>query len=82
MVIFSWTRTHQYGELVAMKLSDYLAQDGVSVSGLAEALGVTPQAIYRWADGTRQPRSKTLKALVAATGGKVQPNDLYQQAAA
>ena len=65
-----------------MKLSDYLAQDGVSIFALAEMVGVTPQAIYRWADGSRRPRAGALEKLVVATKGQVQPNDFYQHASA
>lgn len=54
-----------------MKLADYLAQEGLSPSRLAERLGVPPSTITRILKGDRIPRLDTIAKITEATEGRV-----------
>jgi predicted transcriptional regulator len=59
-----------------MKLADYLAQEGLSEAAFAERIGVTQAAVNRYKKD-RVPEPEPMRAIVAATGGAVQPNDFF-----
>lgn len=57
-----------------MNLAKYLETNGVTQDALAVRLGVTQSAISQWMR-SRVPAERVL-AVVAATGGAVQPHEL------
>lgn len=61
-----------------MKLSDYLTDRGMTVAEFATRVGVTPEAVRMWNSGNRQPNSSTMRKILKATGGRVQPNDFFE----
>jgi len=44
-------------------LRDHMEREGMSMSGLARALGVAPTSVYRWLLGMAIPRHKHIQAL-------------------
>ncbi len=63
-----------------MKLADYLKHRG-DASKLARAVGVKPQSVYRWRDGTSRPTHKgLLEKIFMATRGKVTALDFFGRA--
>jgi transcriptional regulator with XRE-family HTH domain len=61
---------------MTMTLKDWLKGSGKRLNEVAEELGVARQTLARWRDGA-VPRKSRMDALVAYTGGAVQPNDFY-----
>lgn len=61
-----------------MNLKDYCHRDPSRSLAIAEACGVTPQAVRHWSNGTRRPPCdlESVKAIEAATGGEVTRHDL------
>lgn len=59
-----------------MQLRDYIAQGGISAAELASRLGVTREAIRRYATGERMPRRDMIRQIVEITGGQVTADDL------
>lgn len=51
-----------------MTLGALMAERGVDRKTLAEAIGVSVPAVYRWADGTAWPSLDKLPALAAVLG--------------
>lgn len=64
-----------------MKLSFYLAETGLTYEKFAELLGSSPFTVGKWARGQRMPRPAQMKAIAAATQGKVTANDFIAQEA-
>lgn len=62
----------------AMTLQEYLDESGVSRGQLAELLGVSEVTVHRYLKKGTIPNAHVMPKVVAATGGKVQPNDFYQ----
>ena len=62
-----------------MKLSDYLEQHEISISAFAETIGTTHASVSRYASGDRCPNREAMRRIIEATGGKVQPNDFYDE---
>ncbi len=60
-----------------MKLAEYLKDSGLSLSAFAARAGVSEAAISRYVGGKRTPRPEIVRRIVLASGGRVQPNDLY-----
>ena len=60
-----------------MKLAEYLKDAGLSLSAFAARAGVSEAAISRYVGGKRTPRPEIVRRIVLASGGRVQPNDLY-----
>lgn len=60
-----------------MRLKIYLSLNGNSASKLAEEVGVAVSTITRAASGETLPNHATRKLILAATGGKVRPADLF-----
>ena len=58
-----------------MKLSEWLRQSGISVTKVAENLGVSRQTIYGWVNGDYLPRVKHLQRLYELSGGDVSLQD-------
>lgn len=63
--------------ILRMKLSDYLAKNGVSQHEFAAAIGVTPKAVDHWVNGLRTPRKEQMLLIVRNTLGAVTPNDFF-----
>ncbi|WP_416060913.1 helix-turn-helix domain-containing protein [Raoultella ornithinolytica] len=59
------TETHQ---IFAYRLNQAVADHGWNLSDIARRVGVTPQAVQKWAKGTSVPRGKKLKLLAEVTG--------------
>lgn len=64
-----------------MKLSDYLETNGISRSIFAQHVGVTTEAVRRYADCGRVPTPKVMSKILAATNGEVTANDFFRIAA-
>lgn len=60
-----------------MKLEAYLQLKKETPNAFAVRIGVPAHTIYRYIAG-RVPRPDIVAAVYKATGGKVQPNDLYE----
>ncbi len=65
-----------------MKLDLYLSETKTTKKALADAVGVTEEAVRLWCAGQRKPRQEQLDALLKATGGKVTANDFWHPQAA
>lgn len=65
-----------------MKLSEYLHHEKLTAREFADLIGVTSEAVRLYLAGRRVPRPKQMAAIFDATGGKVRPNDFFDQAAA
>ena len=57
-------------------IRDKLTRRGLTLVRLADAMGVTPGAVTRWANGMALPEAAKLPALAAALGCTV--DDLYR----
>lgn len=60
-----------------MKLKDYLKTKGISQKEFAREIDVSPQALGRYANGTRIPEPVSMSAIHDATDGWVTANDFY-----
>ena len=60
-----------------MTLSDYLRDHDLTAARFAEKIGVSQQAVQRYARGTRMPRPPIMARIEEATGGAVQAQDFY-----
>lgn len=60
-----------------MKLTDYLAQNGLSEADFAERLEVSPYTVKRYCEGSRVPDHRTIKRIALLTGCRVTPNDFH-----
>lgn len=58
-----------------MKLADYLTQNSIKRSEFAARIGVSPQTITGWCEGTFGISTKRAKAVFDETKGLVTPND-------
>jgi hypothetical protein len=65
-----------------MTIREYLKANKISPVAFAGMVGVTPQALYRYMAGDRQPRRWVVEQIILATHGKVQPSDLHVTQAA
>ena len=54
-----------------MTLRDYLKKHNISVAEFATTLGVAYENVFRWCDGSRKPRLKTMLKIVEITRGEV-----------
>ena len=62
-----------------MTLSEYLREHGLTAARFAEEIGVSQQAVQRYAQGLRVPRKAIMHRIEEATGGAVQAQDFYNQ---
>lgn len=51
-----------------MSLNDILKSKGISKSGLARSVGVSPSLVTRWVNGSRRPGWRTLDRLSSVLG--------------
>lgn len=62
-----------------MHLRDYLKEHGLTASAFAAKIGCSISTVTRAMRGEVVPEKATMEKIVAATGGKVQPNDFYEE---
>lgn len=60
-----------------MKLSAFLAGNGISDSDFAAQIGVERQAVHRYRFGKRVPTKAILERIFEETGGQVSANDFF-----
>ena len=60
-----------------MRLIDYLTRNEMTRTAFAQKAGLTVPTVSRTASGRTYPSLTTLRAIVAATEGAVQPNDFF-----
>lgn len=49
----------------------YLREEGETFASFGERIGISAQAVHRYAVGERVPRPKIMRAIIEATGGRV-----------
>lgn len=54
---------------------DYIRYLGEDAAG--KLFGVSPFTVRSWKYGTRQPRTKDIPKLIAASGGKLTPDSFF-----
>lgn len=62
-----------------MTLGDYLKRHKVPVADFAREIGVDPDSVYRYRDGTRRPSWRVMPKIIAATGGRVTADSFLLQ---
>lgn len=62
-----------------LTLEKYLAENGFSAACFAEKIGVTGEAVRRYAAGERIPRPQIMARIVEATGGAVDYRGFYAE---
>jgi transcriptional regulator with XRE-family HTH domain len=60
-----------------MRLKDYIDEHELSYSSLGKTVGVSSEAIRRYANGERIPRPGVMQKISRATSGMVTPADFY-----
>lgn len=60
-----------------MKLADWREKKGWTLQRLADELGCTISAVWRYEQGKRDPDAGTKRRIFILTEGEVQPNDFY-----
>jgi TorA maturation chaperone TorD len=60
-----------------MRLQEYLDNKSITASQFAHEIGRAVSTVTRIAKGQATPEPETMAKIVAATGGAVQPNDLF-----
>ena len=66
-----------------MTLTEYLEQQELDAARFAERIGVSGEAVRRYARGERTPRPAIMRRITETTGGAVTANDfLYREEAA
>jgi len=63
---------------VGMKLETYLHKYQLSIGEFAKALGLSHEAVRRYLRMGRIPEPSVMRLILAATKGRVKPNDFYQ----
>ncbi|MGY4224398.1 transcriptional regulator with XRE-family HTH domain [Bradyrhizobium sp. USDA 4503] len=58
-----------------MKLSDWIAREGLSHQEVGDRIGKSQAAVSRYAAGKRMPDEETLIKIFEVTAGEVTPND-------
>jgi 3,4-dihydroxy 2-butanone 4-phosphate synthase/GTP cyclohydrolase II len=58
-----------------MQLSDWLTQNNIKRSAFAERIGVSPQTITGWCDGSFWISATKAQLILDETAGAVTPND-------
>lgn len=62
------------------KLRQYLKENNITQKEFAKLLDVDVISLWRYLQGTRIPRPKTLKKICELTNGYVTANDFYNNA--
>jgi transcriptional regulator with XRE-family HTH domain len=75
--IFSLTLIVLIASIRVMKLKDYLTQRKITSSAFAKVIGVETSTVTRLASGETVPSPRVMRAIIAATGGLVTPNDFF-----
>lgn len=60
-----------------MTLNEYMAKEQISMRDMAGSIGVTYEAIRKYANGERIPKPDILNKITRRTGGAVTANDFY-----
>ena len=60
-----------------MKLSDYLTQEGETITSFAKRIERSTSTVSRLVRGLTDPDGATVRRIAEATNNKVQPNDFY-----
>ncbi|EPO7769380.1 helix-turn-helix domain-containing protein [Klebsiella aerogenes] len=60
--------TTETNQVFAYRFNQAITEHGWNLSDLARRVGVTPQAVQKWAKGSSIPRGKKLKLLAEVTG--------------
>ena len=60
-----------------MKLATYLDANDLTLAEFGERIGVSFQAVARYAAGERIPRRDVMLRIASVTKGLVQPNDFF-----
>lgn len=63
-----------------MLLRQYLDDRQLTYAAFAALIGVSTQAIHRYAVGDRVPRREVMRKISCVTKGLVQPNDFFPSA--
>lgn len=64
-----------------MQLKDYLEIEGITGTEFANLIDRSQATVSRILRGKNMPHWSTMQEIRAATGGKVQPNDFFEEAA-
>ena len=70
------------GHVWPVKIRQYLDQAGLTLAEFAAQVAVSAAAMSRYARGKRMPRPDVVRRITAASGGRIQANDLFELAAA
>ena len=65
-----------------MKIRQYLDEVGLTLAEFATQVAVSEAAMSRYSRAKRTPRPDVVRRIVAASGGRIQANDLFELAAA
>lgn len=65
-----------------MKLSEYLADNGITQTDFAKSIGVGHWTVGRYMTRIRLPRRDMMDKIARATGNQVLPNDFFDAEAA
>ena len=60
-----------------MRLNQYLDDHDLTYAAFGQLVGVSTQAIARYATGERIPRRAVMQRIACVTKGLVQPNDFF-----
>ncbi len=61
-----------------MELKTYLEKNSLSCGDFAAQVNASERAVIKWTRNERFPREEFMKRIVAATNGKVTPNDFFE----
>lgn len=61
-----------------MPLSKWISAVG-GIAAASRLLGITRATIYKWLDGSAQPRAATMARIVLVSGGKVSYEDIVAE---
>lgn len=62
-----------------MKLAEFLETNQKTQAEAAEELETSSANVCRWANGDVLPSFDMMKKIISWSGGKVQPNDFYEE---
>ena len=74
------TRSGDYS--LFMTLEEYRKTNRLNRSQMGRVLGVSGMTVCRYETGVRIPTREIMNRIIEETGGKVTPNDFYQEALA
>lgn len=63
-------------DVFAVTISTFLKQTSITKKEIAKQTGVNISSVFRWQNGSTQPKGAALQRLVALAGGKIRPEDL------